>query len=167
MGKKYPSKDELLESVVYDETSGSIRWRHTTAQKRAGDIAGYLNETGYIYIRFRSYGFLRAHRIAWIMVHGCIPDGMQIDHIDGNRANNALSNLRLATYSQNGANRDANRAKATGVKGVYRIQRTGKWKAQIKVLGKIQYLGVFDEIAEAVAAYNAAAVSYFGEYARI
>ncbi len=88
----------------------------------------------------------------------------EVDHRRGK--SNAWDNLRAATRSTNMANRGAMPDTITGVKGVSFHKATGKWQAQIGVERKNHYLGVFDTIEEAKAAYDEAALIHFGEFAR-
>ncbi len=97
------------------------------------------------------------------------PKGSQVDHINGDRLDNRRCNLRLCTSSQNQANRKVSRG-VSHFKGVTYQKRptgTGSWKAQIVVGGDVLFLGVFNTDKEAAAAYNAAAVLHFGEFAHL
>lgn len=85
------------------------------------------------------------------------------DHIDRNGVNNRRDNLRLATSSQNGANRF--RKNKSGFRGVYWYPRYSKWSTQIRVEGKLHNLGYFTDKIEAAKAYNKAAEEHFGEFA--
>jgi hypothetical protein len=104
----------------------------------------------------------QAHRLAWLYMHGEWPVG-DLDHINGDPADNRIANLRIATQSQNNANRRARRGRN---KGVYMEKKTGKYKANICVNRKQIYLGRFESAEAAKAAYDKAAAQYFGEYAR-
>ena len=88
------------------------------------------------------------------------------DHRDGDGLNNRRVNLRPCTHSQNGANRGPQKNSKTGVKGVFRYRDTGKFLSYIMVRGKSRYLGIFDRIEDASAAYRKAAEEAFGEFAR-
>lgn len=92
------------------------------------------------------------------------PDDMEVDHWDGDGLNNRRANLRLATRLQNQGNRPANRSNRLGVKGVRAHQ--GRYMAEITVRGRTTFLGSFDTIEEASAAYARAADNFFGEFAR-
>lgn len=91
---------------------------------------------------------------------------MGIDHIDGNKTNNAIHNLRLATASQNLMNTGLRSDNRSGVKGVSFVQRLQKYTASIRKNGKIVFLGNFARMEDAVAARKAAETRYHGEFAR-
>ncbi len=96
-----------------------------------------------------------------------IPNGFQIDHIDGNGLNNQKLNLRIATASQNQINRGKQKNNTSGFKGVFGRKDKNKWRAQIKFHGKTKHLGYADDKIEAARIYNKAAVERFGEFARL
>lgn len=91
-------------------------------------------------------------------------DPLQVDHIDRNTLNNRKSNLRRATASQNSCNRRQARPNKHGYKGVTWDSSRSKWKAQIRVKGKLITVGRFDEITKAAEAYREAAQRYQGEF---
>lgn len=98
--------------------------------------------------------------------HGLVSDrGQLLDHIDGNGLNNQKSNLRLATISQNQANKTKYKNNTSGYKGVDLIKN--RWRACIQINKKQTYLGLFKTPTEAAAAYNNKAIELYGEYARI
>jgi hypothetical protein len=92
------------------------------------------------------------------------PDGVHVDHKDGNRLNNQKSNLRFATVSQNQQNKARGKANTSGYKGVMRCSN-GKYNAYIYVAGKRKDLGRFTTAKDGARAYDAAALEYFGEFA--
>lgn len=109
---------------------------------------------------------LFAHRVAWAIFHGEWPE-LSIDHIDGNPQNNRISNLRLATVSENNRNRGKNRLNKSGYKGVSYLPRRKKWRATIMIPGeRVKLLGVFETPQEAHIAYRDAADKYHGNFAR-
>lgn len=151
--------ERLRERLHYDPETGIFRWRvrpHRRSRRRAGDVAGYLQPQGYISIRIDTVGY-RAHRLAWLYVYGCWPKP-EVDHINRDRSDNRLANLREATRTQNAWNTDAHASNTSGVRGVYWHKRAGKWHAQIAAHGQMIYLGLFDSIEEAGAAYRAAEI---------
>jgi hypothetical protein len=99
------------------------------------------------------------------------PKGRMVDHVNGNKLDNRRENLRIATNSQNQANRKVSRG-VSKFKGVTWQKRTydasrGYWKAQIVANGVVHYLGSYDTDLDAAKAYNDAAVKFFGEYAHL
>ena len=93
------------------------------------------------------------------------PDGMVVDHIDGNSLNNRRSNLRICTPRQNTANRAKTRNGTSRFKGVHFCTRDRKWRAQIGVDGARRFIGDFDDEVEAARAYDRKAAELFGEFA--
>lgn len=94
------------------------------------------------------------------------PDGFQCDHISLNRLDNRRANLRLASPVQNNYNKSVLKNNACGVKGVHCQKDYKKYRARIGVNGKCIYLGVFETVEMAAAAYSEAAHKYHGEFAR-
>lgn len=98
---------------------------------------------------------------------GDIPDGMVVDHINGDKSDNRRSNLRIVTPHQNAFNNGISRANTSGMTGVYYRKDRGKWKAGICYnRNQIWYPKLFDSYEEAVAARLALEEKYFREYAR-
>lgn len=107
---------------------------------------------------------VRAHRVVWALHHGEWPSS-EIDHIDGNPANNAVSNLRLATRAQNLHNRRMYKNNRSGFKGVSYVPHTReKWEAQIRANGGVYRLGRFKTPEEAAAAYAQASQRLHGQF---
>jgi len=107
----------------------------------------------------------RLHRVVLRRVLGrVLKRGEQVDHINGDGLDNTRANLRLATPSQNGANRDMNKSNKSGVKGVSWYKPTSKWVATISINGKRKSLGYFTSLAEAETAYLTAAALHHGEF---
>ena len=93
------------------------------------------------------------------------PDGMDTDHINGDKLDNRRQNLRPATRSQNVANTFVEKQNNSGYKGVSWKKSNNKWVAQIRVDNVVKHIGLFDSKEEAGRAYNKEATRYFGEYA--
>lgn len=150
----------LRSLLSYDSTTGDFTWLSNT--RRAGLRAGSLARNGYVTIRVQGR-LLYAHRLAWVFVVGLIPRGYEIDHIDGARANNRITNLRLATRSENNCN-SRKRGKPTP-KGVCFDRSRGLFMAYIDTLGQRKYLGRFDSIDAASAAVRAERSAQHGAFA--
>ncbi|WP_082899218.1 HNH endonuclease [Sulfitobacter sp. EhC04] len=120
-------------------------------------IDGNGYRKGYIFARP-----FKAHRVVWAWVHGCWPD-TDVDHRNGNPGDNRLSNLRLATKSQNLSNRGPQINNTSGFKGVYR--RGAKYRAIITHNGVQVHIGTFESKIDAARAYNECAIRMNGEFA--
>lgn len=128
------------------------RNRNTWNGRYAGKPAiNHLAKNGYRFGCLLGHG-VSAHRVIFAMAHGYYP--AEIDHIDGNRANNKLSNLRAVTRIQNAQNKKLPASNTSGYCGVR--TRGNKWVAQIKFDTKYIFLGAFSSIDEARAARQAA-----------
>lgn len=106
--------------------------------------------------------FHGAHRIAYILENGSIPDGMDIDHTCFVRACVRPDHLRLATRAQNLQNRRGAQANSkSGIRGVWQCKTTGKWIARVRHNGKYHFVGKFDSIAEAECAVRDKRIELF------
>jgi hypothetical protein len=141
--------------IVINAEAGTIDRirRNGTVQTNIGSVVG----KGHLLVivnRKSSY----AHRLIYEHVHGPIPTGMQIDHINEIKTDNRIANLRLVTQSQNFQNQSkANARNSVGIKGVCFDQRTGKFCAYISVAKRRKFLGRFKNVDVARAAYAYAA----------
>ena len=147
----------LRELLNYDPETGVFTRRLKNANcVKIGDIAGSLDGRGYCRIRIDGKK-RRAHRLAWLYMHGKWPLG-EIDHINGFPADNRISNLRDVSHTENTRNvHKPNRDNASSkFRGVHWHRRDLKWTAQIRANGTIKYLGAFATEEAAAAAYVAA-----------
>lgn len=117
-------------AIVYDETSHTgLRWAvNASTRARAGSEAGSDFEGRYWRIRYRGQDDL-CHRVIWRIANGAIPDGLQIDHIDGNGKNNVISNLRLVPCEVNQRNRRMINSNGTGATGVRYSRKSNGYEA--------------------------------------
>ena len=165
MDKPQLTQARLCELLHYDPDSGEFRWRaDMRSNVRAGDIAGCRMRSEYwtIHIDGRNY---RAHQLAWLYMKGEWGRPL-IDHRDGNPLNNRWSNLRLASHTDNAANRPRLRSNTSGFKGVSFDRRRGNWIAQITYQGRRYFIGRYPTAEEAHEAYVTAARLLCGEFAR-
>lgn len=146
----------VANGVSYDPETGEFTRTVTTARKwRAGQKCGHKDANGYIFIKVNKVA-VKAHRLAWFITYGELPP--LIDHINGDKSDNRLSNLRAVPRSINAFNvwRPRSDAKYTRLQGV-RPSECGKaWAARIMVGGRRFSLGVHPTQEEAHAAYIAA-----------
>lgn len=140
-------KDVLLlasKKFDYDPSTG------TFISKKSGEISGSMEQLGYLSVAVGRTR-IKSHRLAWLFAYGRWPNG-EIDHINGNRADNRIANLREVTRSQNMQNLHKVRG-ASIYHGVTWNERLGKWRARITVDKKRISLGCFDKEELAYAAY--------------
>lgn len=119
-----------------------------------GKRAGGVMKTGYVKISVLGQDY-RAHHLAHLYMTGSLPSEF-MDHIDGDRANNAWANLREATQAQNNQNMPDRKDNTSGYRGVFWDKNIKKWRAAIQSAGRKIHLGVFGQADEAHAAYLSA-----------
>lgn len=160
------TQEELKSALDYNPISGIFTWRTTVVKGRveAGDVAGSWTAKRYWQIRVNGKLYM-AHRLVWLYVYGVHPKG-QIDHIDRNKSNNAISNLRVCSQNENQKNVKIRADNTSGFKGVHPFGNTGKFVAQITLNGEQTYLGVFTTKEEASLVYEDAAKQHHGEFYR-
>ena len=120
--------------------------------------------------RQRSVYAVRMDGRKMIYMHRLIaraPDGLLVDHIDGDGLNNRRHNVRVATAGQNNQNKKIKCNNTTGVKGVIRDNTRGKFRAEIRVDKKAYTLGRFDKLEDAADAYARASAVLHGEFGRL
>jgi hypothetical protein len=178
--KEIPSQEYLRECFDYRDgwlfwkrrpdshfniPRNAAAWNGRMAGKRAGHTYKRPNgKDGYIKFSINDVSF-SAHRIIWMWHNGAIPDGLQIDHINGNGFDNRIENLRLATIIQNGQNKWCPELKASGLpKGVVKIRN--RFMVKISVNGTKRYLGTFTTPEEAGKIYAEAAKEIHGQFAK-
>lgn len=164
--RRVPSGQEVREAIEavasYSRELGAFFYKTDGAHFRRGDrvgseCGGYLNAK----VCGRSF---RVHRLVWLFEHGEFPD-RHIDHVDMDRKNNRIENLRLATPSENVCNSRVRPSNQLGIKGVGRDR--GKYRARITVDGVCYYLGAYATPEAARKRWLEAALFYHGEFARL
>jgi len=139
-------KAALVDDADYERVMAAGPWCHSN---------GYA---------VKGHNGISMHRFLSGLVTG---DGKKVDHKNRNGLDNRRRNLRVCTDSQNQANRRRSRNNNSGFKGVSFHRASGKYQAKIKVAGRMRWLGLFADPADAALAYNEAALKYHGEFARL
>lgn len=142
--------------IHYDKITGSFTWlrKNKTGTKRLPEAGSVSKVSGYRQIRI-NYELYYAHRLAFLYVDGRFPEYL-VDHINMNRSDNRWSNIRHATKSINGKNRQMQANNTSGYNGVVFDKRSRKWVAQMKCSGANIHIGSFDSKEDAAAARSAA-----------
>jgi hypothetical protein len=152
----------LLEILNYDPEIGVFQWKKKLQRHEVGEIAGKKTH-GYISICINGEPY-PAHRLAWLYVHGEWP-GNLLDHINRQRSDNRIANLRLASPQLNNMNSSIQSNNTSGYKGVSWDKRMMEWAAYITLGRKKFHLGYFSNSQSAARAYDKAATERFGEFA--
>jgi hypothetical protein len=146
---------------LFDYVDGNLVAKTNANKRKAGDVLGTPNDKGYLKGRVNQRLY-RVHRLVFLYFHGFMPP--QVDHIDGNRQNNRIENLREATSAQNNQNRTA--TGASKIKGVVWHKQSKKWVASICINRKSVHLGSFEKIEDAAQVATDARKKLHGEFAR-
>lgn len=173
--RQLPSPEEMRQLIRYNPETGLLFWRRRPAhlfpkecapasQEQVADLwnrkwsgkeaLGGISARGYKYGSIKPHT-LTAHRVAWVIFYGEWPSG-QVDHINGNRIDNSIANLRVVNNSTNSKNQRLRLTNKSGVTGVYWNRQCQKWCAQITISGKTKSLGLFDGIEDAARARSEA-----------
>lgn len=143
------TQERLKELLLYDPNTGCFVWLKKTSNRVfAGQIAGAKDAYGYTLIGVDGSRYF-AHRLAWFYVHGYFPP-QYIDHVNGDRCDNRIGNLRLCTPAENQQNKKPKRGRSLPM-GV--MEKDGRFRAEITILGKKRNLGRFNTAEEAHLAY--------------
>lgn len=137
-----------------------------------GKRTGYFRKCGagiYRAVKINKGGpYYHAHRVAWEAMNGPIPDGMCIDHINRDRLDNRIANLRVATMAENNRNVRASKANTTGFRGVifygYNAKGEPRWRSGLCIDRKFKSLGLYASPEEASSVHEAARKRCFGEF---
>ncbi len=146
------------ELFVYLADGSLINKIDRNSRSRAGRVAGMINDSGYRVTRVNGKNY-RVHRIIWEMHHGEIPCGLEIDHINRDRLDNRIENLRLATRHEQNLNM-SKRKSTSGITGVCWSKKDKRWQALIGFKGKSYYLGQFIEKRDAIKARRDAEIKF-------
>ena len=165
----------LREIVRYDFSSGEFRWivrpeNHFKSSrshkiwntKNSGNVIRNPDSAGYLYLNLAGKRY-PLHRLAWLYHYGL--DASIIDHINGVKCDNKISNLRVANSTENNRNKSINKKSKSGFKGVWFCNTRGKWVSSIRTGHSRIHIGSFYCKIEAAKAYDIEAIKYHGEFA--
>lgn len=162
MTGRYPTCERLHELFEYKE--GNLYWkRQRNHRARAGDVAGSRALHGYIHVCIDRKVYL-AHRLIWLMAHGELPES--IDHINGDRADNRLENLRSCTQAENNKNQKLAKTNKSGFKNVSWYAPYSKWRVTVRANGKQKNCGYYEDIELATLVAAEARDKYHGQFSR-
>jgi hypothetical protein len=151
MYKTYPIS-EIKEKLTYSDESGELLRLSGTSALVMGDKDGYL--------RVKLGGsFFKAHRVAWALFYGEWPDG-EIDHINGDKADNRIYNLRVVSKADNQLNQPLNKHNSSGIMGVHWNTNRSAWYVRAQVSGRRKFIGSFKDFFEACCARKSAENKY-------
>lgn len=152
------TQELLKQSLDYNPDTGIFN------RKINGRVAGTIcKRSGYVSISVYNKRYY-AHRLAWLYTN-CVWPIEQIDHINGIRNDNRISNLREATKNENQRNKKIQTNNSSGYKGVYFDTNRNRWRACIRVNNKLIHLGSYIKLIDAAIAYQTASISYHGDFA--
>lgn len=155
-------EDEIRNKLAYDPIKGVVTWKSKHHWQIPDNlVAERTSRDGYKRITLNGKSFM-AHRVAWFLTHGAWP-AKQLDHINRKRGDNRMSNLRLASLSDNRANTEVLAHSKSGVKGV-RMTPSGKWKATINKNKQVVYYQQFNTMEEAEIAITAERPKHHGKF---
>lgn len=178
--RDFPTPELLRQLLDYEPETGTLKWKTRTAgmfatkrafstwnSRFAGKEAFTAKDSMHGYrVGNVNYKLCMAHRVIWAIVHGEYPE-YDVDHINGNRGDNRLINLRAATRSQNNCNSGTRKDNKSGYRGVSFHSQYGKWEARIYADKKKYPLGFFETAEEAAEAYRLASLRLHGEFSRL
>lgn len=163
MKRKNYEKELLRLRYDYSEEKGGLinkiefNWKN-----KVGERIGYIHSRGYVHVNIKGMVY-KEHILVWNYFNGDVPNDMQIDHIDGNRSNNRIENLRICSSFDNQHNRKKNKNNTSGYKGVTKVKN--RWTAEIMCNSTKHRLGIFDTKELAAIAWNEASIKLHGVFA--
>jgi hypothetical protein len=155
---------ELVQNL-FDYQNGQLIWKnpHRPSRAKVGKQAGTIsNTTGYRQVSVKSKTYME-HRIVFLWHHGFLP--VNVDHINGNRLDNRINNLRAATVNQNRYNALPKRNNTSGVRGVSWSKSSKKWCAAVRANNRIVFRAMFDDLELAELTVIMAREKYHGNFA--
>jgi len=150
--------------TLFNYDNGKLLWKVARSNfVSIGDEAGTKHPQGYKQIHIDGKRYLR-HRLVYMMFHGVIPS--QVDHIDGNKTNDCVENLRPADWQTNACNSKIPKNNRSGFKNVHWHKQLGKWRVKLNVKGKSKTIGFYEDIELADLVACMAREKYHGAFAK-
>ena len=154
--------------IIKDYPKYEVSNHGNVRNKKTGRILQLqVDLKGYLYAHIRGYNIdkkCKVHRLVALVFIDNPEKKAQVDHIDGNRKNNHVSNLRFVSNQENGMNKKIMKNNTSGITGIYFHEKSNKWKSLIRVNKILIYLGNFDSKQDAIHARKKAQDLYFGEF---
>jgi hypothetical protein len=155
--------DLLKHLFDYDKETGNLIWKVSRGAAKKGSVVGCLDTAlGYVRVSIDKKQYY-AHRLIFLMHKGYLP--RTIDHINGDRADNHIENLRAASAGQNQHNRKQGKNNTSGYKGVSYVSSRKKWSARVQLECKSLWLGHYNTPEEADAVARKAREELHGSFA--
>ncbi len=158
-----PTFNYLNSLLRYEPNTGFLYWKIRGRGRRQGIPVGGINSYGYVQISI-DYERFSGHRLAWLLSTGRWPFA-EIDHINHNKKDNRLINLRESTRSENKRNVLLQANNTSGLQGVNFNKEKNKWQVRIKIMGVAKHLGWFNTLDEAKQHRLRAEKNYYGDFA--
>lgn len=155
------TQERLRELFYYED--GNLYWKEVTGRRKPGPLGSLNKSNGYMQHMIDG-NLCLMHRLIFMHQYGVLPEF--VDHIDGDRTNNRIENLRSATRTENALNRKRPAHSKSGVKGVYWDKIAQRWVARIKLNYQQLHVGAFTSLEEAKRAIEKAREELHGRYAR-
>lgn len=156
------TQDDLKRYFNYNAKTGVVINKITRGNSKKGERSGAIDNRGYLTVSINSK-MMQIHRLAFLYEKGYLPK--YIDHIDGDKLNNKIDNLRECRQQENCYNRKMSKNNQCGVKGVYWDRGSRSWRAQLSINGKNTYLGCFWEKELAAQVVSIYRLKHHGEFA--
>ena len=162
--KQLPPWEVVNHFIKYEPETGFMYWKLSASRyMKKGKMLSSRSEENYRIVKFLGTSY-KQHRLAWLLYYKVDPGSMLIDHIDGDKSNNKITNLRLVTHSQNRINTKMRKNNKTGVKGVHFCKRSNRYVASVTFKGKTIYRKYFDCLKSASEARDCVANKVFGDF---
>jgi len=157
---------QQLVAECFEHRDGKLYWKkvaHSNKQYLVGQEVGCIHSTGYRHVTWMNKPH-KVHRLIFLLEYGYLPK--EIDHINGDRQDNRIENLREVTRSQNQFNKTMCKNNTSGTRGVSWHQKSGSWVVRVCANGKSKSIGYFKDLELAGLVADEARAIYHGVYAK-